>query len=58
MKKVVVVIVLVAFAFVGGYTIGRHNTIRQAELIGITEQEYHINFGNEVHTYTFEGGTK
>lgn len=46
--------VLVVLALVGGYTIGRHNTIRQAELLDITEGEYHINFGNEVHTYTFE----
>ena len=56
MKKFIVIIALVALAFVGGYTIGRQQTIRQAELLDITDTEYHINFGDEVHTYTFEEG--
>lgn len=54
MKKVVIIIILVALALIGGYTIGRQHTIRQAELLDITDTEYHINFGDEVHTYTFE----
>ncbi len=45
----VVVIVLAL-----GYTMGRHQTIRQAELIDVTDTEYHIGFGDEIHTYTFE----
>jgi hypothetical protein len=45
---------LVTIALIGGYTIGRHHTIRQAELYDITESGYDINFGNEIHTYTFE----
>ena len=56
MKKTIAIIALVALALVGGYTIGRQQTIRQAELLDVTDTEYHINFGDEVHTYTFEGG--
>ena len=52
----VLVIAVVALAIVGGYHMGRYNTIRQAELLDINESEYHINFGDEVHTYTFEEG--
>ena len=55
MKKAIVIITLVVLALIGGYTTGRQHTIRQAELLDITENEYHINFGDEVHTYTFEG---
>ena len=45
---------LVVIALVCGYTIGRQHTIRQAELHSIAEDGYHINFGDEVHSYTFE----
>ena len=51
-----IVVAIIVLTLICGYTIGRHNTIRQAELLDITENEYYINFGNEVHTYTFEGG--
>lgn len=54
MKKAIAIIALVVLALIGGYTIGRHNTIHQAELLDITDTEYHINFGGEVHIYTFE----
>jgi hypothetical protein len=37
-----------------GYTMGRSQTIRQAELIDATDTEYHIGFGDEIHAYTFE----
>jgi hypothetical protein len=55
-KKTIAIIALVVLAFVGGYTIGRQQTIRQAELLEITNTEYYINFGDEVHIYTFEEG--
>ena len=56
MKRVAVIIILVVIALVGGYAIGRNTTIRQAELLDVTSTEYHINFGDEVHTYTFDEG--
>lgn len=53
MKKLVSVI-LIAVALMVGYTIGRQQTIHQAELYEITEDGYYLNFGDEVHSYTFE----
>lgn len=53
MKKLVSVI-LIAVAIIVGYNIGRQQTIHQAELLTVTESEYYINFGNEVHNYIFE----
>ena len=53
MKKLIAII-LVALTFIGGYTIGRQHTIRQAELYDIAEDGYFLNFGDEVHSYTFE----
>ena len=47
---------IIALAFIVGLSIGRANTIRSAELLETTDTEYHISFGGEVHTYTFEGG--
>lgn len=37
-----------------GYIIGRAETIHQAELISVDDCEYHIGFGDQIHTYTFE----
>ena len=37
-----------------GFIVGRTYTIRQAELSETTNNGYFINFGNEVHEYTFE----
>lgn len=37
-----------------GYAIGKHQTIRQAELLDVTDTEYHIGFGDQIHTYTFD----
>ena len=53
MKKLISV-VIIALALICGYTIGRQQTIRQAELLSVTEGEYYLNFGDEVHIYTFE----
>jgi hypothetical protein len=46
-----IAIALEALALVSGYAIGRQNTIQQAELIEITETEYLIGFGDEIHIY-------
>ena len=53
-KKFLVVILLVSVSIFGGYTIGRQQAIRSAELYDITEEGYDISFGDEVHNYTFE----
>ena len=49
----VLVIAIVALAIVGGYHMGRYHTIYQAELHNVTEDGYEINFGDEIHSYTF-----
>lgn len=53
-KAIILTSILVALATVGGYTIGKHNTIKSAELHNITDNGYDISFGDEVHNYTFE----
>ena len=53
MKKLIIALAII-LALVGGYTIGRQHTIRSVELLDSTDTEYHIGFGDEVHTYTFE----
>lgn len=50
----VTVAVAIILTLLGGYTIGRCHTIRQAELLESTESEYYIGYGDEVHVYTFE----
>lgn len=52
--KLICYILIIAFTLTLGYFIGRADTIHQAELIDVTDHEYHIGFGNEIHTYTFE----
>jgi uncharacterized membrane protein len=52
--KVFSIFVALVLVFVLGYMLGRHQAIRQAELIDANNYEYHIGFGNEIHTYTFE----
>lgn len=54
MKKTIITLVLVVLALISGYTIGRQHTIRQADLYDITETEYFIDFGGEVHIYERE----
>ena len=46
--------VALVLVFALGYMLGKHQTIRQAELINATDHEYHISFDGEIHTYTFE----
>lgn len=53
-KVKIAAIVLVVSALVGGYAIGRQQTIKQAELYNVTEDGYYIGFGDEVHAYIFE----
>lgn len=45
---------LILTALLLGIYLGRHITIRQAELLDCTDTGYFINFGHEVHEYTFE----
>ena len=52
-KSTCIVLALI-FVLVAGYNIGRTNAIHQAELLNTTDTEYFINFGGEVHSYTFE----
>lgn len=54
MKKAISIALVVVLALALGYTMGRTHTIRQAELISVDDHEYHIGFGDQIHTYTFE----
>lgn len=51
---VAITVVLIVLALASGYLIGRQHTIANAELVGITEEEYHIDFGGSIHTYEGE----
>jgi hypothetical protein len=46
--------IALVLVFALGYMLGKHQTIRQAELIDVNNTEYHIGFGDQIHTYTFE----
>ncbi len=46
--------IALVLVFALGYMLGKTQTIRQAELIDVNDTEYHIGFGDEIHTYTFE----
>ena len=52
--KALSIVLVVALTLTLGYIMGRHQAIRQAELIDTTNHEYHIGFGDEIHTYTFD----
>ena len=52
--KAFFIFITLILVLVLGYAIGRTNTIRQAELLDITDTEYYIGFGDEIHTYTFD----
>ena len=54
MKRTIITIILVLTTLVCGYIIGRQDTIRSAELLEVTDTEYYITFGDEVHSYIFE----
>ena len=45
---------LILITLLLGIYLGRHITIRQAELLDTTDTGYFINFNGEVHTYTFD----
>ncbi len=49
-----IIALIVALAFVLGHTMGTTQTIRQAELLDITDTEYQLGFGVQIHTYTKE----
>lgn len=53
LKAIAIALAIVSTLAIG-YFIGRSNTIRQAELLETTNDSYFINFGDEVHEYTFE----
>lgn len=53
MKKLILALAII-LALVGGFIIGRQYTIRTAELLESTDTEYHISFGDEVHSYTVD----
>ena len=48
------IVIAIVIALVASFIVGRAYTIRQAELIETTNNGYFINFGNEVHEYTYE----
>jgi hypothetical protein len=52
--KALSIALVVVLVFALGYMLGKHQTIRQVELIDVTDCEYHIGFGDEIHAYTFE----
>lgn len=52
--KALSIVLVIVIALAIGYTMGRTQTIRQAELIDATDHEYHIGFGDEIHAYTFD----
>ena len=52
--KALSIVLVVALTLALGHAMGRHQAVRQAELIDATDHEYHIGFGDEIHTYTFD----
>ena len=54
MKKAISLALVAVIVLALGYAMGKHQTLRQAELISVDDCEYHIGFGDEIHTYTFE----
>lgn len=52
--KAVSCVITACAIFTTGMHIGRHNTIREAELVDITDSEYFIDFGGEVHVYGYD----
>ena len=54
MKALIKATAIMLVALVVGFYIGRGYTIRQAELLEVSDEGYFINFGDEVHEYIFE----
>ena len=52
--KALILAIAIALALMLGYMAGKCQTIRQADLINVTDHKYYIGFGDEIHTYTFE----
>lgn len=51
MKKLIA-IALIIVAFVGGYAVGRHNTIISASLYNIADDgSYQLEFNGQIHEY-------
>ena len=51
MKKLIA-IALILIAFVGGYAVGRHNTIISASLYDIADDgSYYLEFNGQIHEY-------
>lgn len=44
----------IAISLVIGYFVGRYHTIHQAEIVDITDTEYFIDFGGEIHKYSHD----
>ena len=51
--KIIRNLIIILIALILGIYLGRHITIRQAELLNTTDTGYFINFNGEVHEYTF-----
>ena len=54
MKALIKATAIMLVALMVGFDFGRSFTIRQAELLEVSDEGYFINFGDEVHEYTFE----
>lgn len=57
-KRVIAGILAAAILYTGisiGKYIGRKNTIKEASLVFIGENEYVLDFNNEQHLYQWEG---
>lgn len=54
MKALIKATALVLIALMVGFYLGRNSTIKQAELLEVSDEGYFINFGDEVHEYIFE----
>lgn len=54
MKTLIKAVALILVALVVGFYVGRGYTIKQAELLEVSNEGYFINFGDEVHEYIFE----
>lgn len=54
MKALIKATAIIMATLMVGFYVGRGYTIRQAELLEVSDEGYFINFGDEVHEYIFE----
>lgn len=54
MKALAKATAIILVSLMVGFYFGRGYTIKQAELLEVSDEGYFINFGDEVHEYTFE----